>query len=300
MISLIKKTISGLSKTRDKLHSLVIELSGKTSINSEDIEKLEEALLNADIGWELTEELLNGLNSSIEKNITLEEHFKNNILKYLEGKGKENPLQKIILIVGVNGTGKTTSAAKLGGYCRKKGEKVMLVAADTYRAAAIDQIKIWSSRLNIHLVANEKSADPASVAYDGVSSGFANNYDRIIIDTSGRIHNSPNLMKELQKIFKVVNKLSNEIDVLMTLDANTGQNGIQQAREFCSYIPLSGIVLTKMDGTARGGIAIPIMKELDIPVCFMGIGENEDDLIPFNREDYITALISSEKESIDG
>ena len=229
MISLIKKTILGLSKTRDKLQKLVVELSGKTSIDSDDIEKLEEALLNADIGWELTETLLDGLDSSIEKNITLEEHFKNNILKYLEGKGKGKPLQKIILIVGINGTGKTTSAAKLGGYYIQKGEKVILVAADTYRAAAIDQIKIWSSRLNIHLVANEKSADPASVAYDGVSSGLANNYDRIIIDTSGRIHNSPNLMKELQKIFKVVNKLSNEIDVLMTLDANTGQNGIQQA-----------------------------------------------------------------------
>ena len=197
-----------------------------------------------------------------------------------------------------NGTGKTTTAAKLGGYYSEKSEKVSLVAADTYRAGAIEQIRIWSQRLNLHLIANEKSTDPASVAYDGVSSGIAKGYDRIIIDTSGRIHNSSNLMKELEKIYRVVTTLTENVDVLMTIDANTGQNGIQQAREFLRYIPLTGIILTKMDGTARGGIAIPIMKELDIPVCFMGVGEQVDDLIPFQVGDYIYGLLRTEKKEV--
>ena len=203
-------------------------------------------------------------------------------------------------MVGINGTGKTTSAAKLGGYYSNGGDKVSLVAADTFRAAAVEQLSIWSKRLNVHFTANDKSLDPASVAYDGILSGIANAHDRIIIDTSGRINNAPNLMKELGKMYSVALKLTEEVDVLMTIDANTGQNGIQQAREFLIYIPLSGIILTKMDGTARGGIAVQIMKELDLPVYFMGVGEEVDDLIPFKLKDYINSLIITEKYSING
>ena len=209
-------------------------------------------------------------------------------------------LQKVILLVGVNGSGKTTSAAKLGGHYAQMGENVSLVAADTYRAAAVEQIRIWSKQLNLHLTANEKSTDPASVAYDGVSSGIAISHDRIIVDTSGRVHTSPNLMKELEKIYRVVAKLTDKVDVLMTIDANTGQNGMHQAREFLRYIPLTGMILTKMDGTARGGIAVQIMKALDLPVYFMGVGEQVDDLIPFNLKDYINALIRTEKDVING
>ena len=300
MISFIKKTISGLSKTRSTLNHLIAGFSGKSYLDETDLEQLEEALLGADLGWELTENILESLKSPSQKDISLEERFHQAISKYLEGMAEEIELQKVILLVGINGSGKTTSAAKLGGHYAQMGENVSLVAADTYRAAAVEQIRIWSKQLNLHLTANEKSADPASVAYDGVSSGITKRHDRIIVDTSGRVHNSPNLMKELEKIYRVVQKLTEEVDVLMTIDANTGQNGIQQAREFLRYIPLTGVILTKMDGTARGGIAIPIMKELDLPVYFIGVGEKVDDLIPFQLEDYINALIKTDKEVISG
>ena len=299
MISFLKKTISGLSKTRSKLSSLFAKFSGKTILTDDDIEDLEEALLGADIGWELTDSIIEQLKVPDKAEITREDRFQQCIQQYLADVNEVSELQRVILLVGINGTGKTTSAAKLGGYYSNSGESVSLVAADTYRAAAVEQIRIWAKRLNLHLTANDKSADPASVAYDGVSSGITKNMDRIIVDTSGRLHTSANLMKELEKIHRVVLKLTDEIDVLITIDANTGQNGLQQAREFAKYIPITGVILTKMDGTARGGIAIQIMKELNLPVYFIGVGEQVDDLVPFDRESYINGLISNEKEMVN-
>ena len=296
MISFIKKTLSGLSKTRTKLSNLFAQFSGKSILDDSDIEELEEALLGADIGWKLSESILEKMREPDKKEVSREERFQQCIQQYLSDVDQPRDLQKIILLVGINGTGKTTSAAKLGGYFSKTGESVSLVAADTYRAAAVEQIRIWAERLNLHLTANDKSADPASVAFDGVSGGLTKNLDRIIVDTSGRVHTSANLMKELEKIYRAISKLTVEVDVLITIDANTGQNALQQAREFSQYIPLTGVVLTKMDGTARGGIAIQIMKELNLPVYFMGVGEQVDDLIPFNRGDYLNALISTDKE----
>ena len=298
MISLFKKTILGLSKTRSKLSNLFAGFVGKSILDEEDLEQLEEALLTADIGWELTETILEKLKESDKKEVSRPERFQKCVEEYLKDVEKSRDLKKIILLAGINGTGKTTSAAKLGGYYASSGESVSMVAADTYRAAAVEQTRIWAERLNLHLTANEKSADPASVAYDGVASGISRKLDRIIVDTSGRVHNSPNLMKELEKIYRVVLKLTDEVDVLMTIDANTGQNALQQAREFSNYIPLTGVILTKMDGTARGGIAIQIMKELNLPVYFMGVGEQVEDLIPFDLESYIKGLIITEKESI--
>ena len=299
MISLLKKTLSGLSKTRTKLSNLFAGFSGKSILDESDLEELEEALLSADIGWKLTENILEKLKEPDQQEINREERFQKCIEEYLNDVDKPHNLQKVILIVGINGTGKTTSASKLGGYYSNIGETVSLVAADTYRAAAVEQIRIWAERLNIHLTANEKSSDPASVAYDGVSSGISRNLDRIIVDTSGRVHNSPNLMRELEKIYRVVFKLTDEVDVLMTIDANTGQNALQQTQEFSKYIPLTGVILTKMDGTARGGIAVQIMKEQNLPVYFMGVGEQIDDLIPFDLESYIKGLIITEKESMN-
>jgi fused signal recognition particle receptor len=171
------------------------------------------------------------------------------------------------------------------------------VAADTYRAAAVEQIREWSNRLNLNLVANEGTTDPAAVAYDGVNSGLAKNMDRIIVDTAGRLHTSPNLMQELEKINRVVKKITDDISVLITIDANTGQNGITQVKEFGKYIPIDGVILTKMDGTARGGIAVPIMTELNLPIYFMGVGEQVDDLIPFDRQSYLKGLIGIEEEA---
>ena len=299
MISFLKKTILGLTKTRSKLSSLFAKFSKKTILTDDDIEDLEEALLGADIGWELTDSIIVQLKAPDKVEITREDRFQQCIQQYLADVNETGELQRVILLVGINGTGKTTSAAKLGGYYSNSGESVSLVAADTYRAAAVEQIRIWAKRLNLHLTANDKSADPASVVYDGVSSGITKNMDRIIVDTSGRLHTSANLMKELEKIHRVVLKLTDEIDVLITIDANTGQNGLQQAREFAKYIPITGVILTKMDGTARGGIAIQIMKELNLPVYFIGVGEQVDDLVPFDRESYINGLISNEKEMVN-
>ena len=299
MISFLKKTISGLTKTRNKLSHLFTRFSGKTILTDDDIQDLEEALLGADIGWELTDSIIEQLNAPDKAEITREDRFQQCIQQYLSDVNEVSELQKVILLVGINGTGKTTSAAKLGGYFSSSGQSVSLVAADTYRAAAVEQIRIWAERLNLHLTANDKSADPASVAYDGVSSGITKNLDRIIVDTSGRLHTSANLMKELEKIYRVVLKLTDAVDVLITIDANTGQNGLQQAQEFAKYIPLTGVILTKMDGTARGGIAIQIMKELNLPVYFLGVGEQVDDLVPFDRESYIKGLISSKKEMVN-
>ncbi len=299
MISFLKKTISGLTKTRSKLSSLFAKISGKTILTDDDIQDLEEALLGADIGWELTDSIIEQLKAPDKAEISREDRFQQCIQQYLSDVNEVGELQKVILLVGINGTGKTTSAAKLGGYFSSSGQSVSLVAADTYRAAAVEQIRIWAERLNLHLTANDKSADPASVAYDGVSSGITKNLDRIIVDTSGRLHTSANLMKELEKIYRVVLKLTDAVDVLITIDANTGQNGLQQAQEFAKYIPLTGVILTKMDGTARGGIAIQIMKELNLPVYFLGVGEQVDDLVPFDRESYIKGLISSKKEMVN-
>jgi len=299
MIPFLKKTISGLSKTRSKLSTLFAKFSGKTILTDDDIEDLEKALLVADIGWELTDSIINQLKVPDKAEITRQDRFQQCVQQYLADVHESSDLQRVILLVGINGTGKTTSAAKLGGYYSNSGKSVSLVAADTYRAAAVEQIRIWAERLNLHLTANDTSADPASVAFDGVASGIKKNMDRIIVDTSGRLHTSVNLMKELEKINRVILKLTDEIDVLITIDANTGQNGLQQAQEFAKYIPITGVVLTKMDGTARGGIAIQIMKELNLPVYFIGVGEQVDDLVPFERESYINGLISSEKEMVN-
>ena len=290
MISFIKKTVVGLTKTRKKIFDVFAGLSGKSYLSEIDIENIEEVLLSCDIGWELTDDIVEILSKADLKEKSVNQRFYDIVNKYLNDVPKSNKLKRIILLVGVNGTGKTTTIAKLGSYFSQLNKSISFVASDTYRAAAVEQLRIWAQRLNIDLIANEKSSDPASIAYDGVLSGVKKKIDHIIVDTSGRIHNSLNLMKELEKIFKVISKISKEVDVLMTIDANTGQNAIMQVREFNKFIPISGIVLTKMDGSARGGIAIPIMKELNLPVYFMGIGEKVDDLVPFDTNTYLESL----------
>ncbi|MDP6936155.1 MAG: signal recognition particle-docking protein FtsY [Candidatus Marinimicrobia bacterium] len=294
MISILKKTVAGLSKTRKKISAVFQGFAGKSYLTEVDLEFMEESLLGADIGWELTDLILNELENPHNKKLSLEGRFRNTVNTYLEGISNAEPLNKIIILVGINGTGKTTSAAKIAGLFSHQGESVSLVAADTYRAAAVEQVKIWADRLRVQIIANEKSADPAAVAFDGVSSGLTQQKDRVIVDTSGRLHTSPNLMKELQKIYRVTTKLTSEVDVLITIDANTGQNGLQQAQEFNRYLPLSGVILTKMDGTARGGIAVQIMKTLKLPVYYLGVGEQVDDLIPFDLNHYLNGLISNE------
>ena len=297
MFSFFKKTFKGLTKTRKKLANSISGLTGKSFLNADDIESLEGSLLQADLGWQVVDSIIEDLQNSGKKSMTWDQRFMQTMLSQLDGKAEKHPLKKVIVLIGINGTGKTTSSAKLAGFFSNNNEKVTLVAADTYRAAAVEQIREWSNRLNLNLVANEGTADPAAVAYDGVNSGLAKNMDRIIVDTAGRLHTSPNLMQELEKINRVVKKITDDISVLITIDANTGQNGITQVKEFGKYIPIDGVILTKMDGTARGGIAVPIMRELNLPIYFMGVGERLADLIPFDRESYLKGLIGMEEEA---
>jgi fused signal recognition particle receptor len=279
------------------LANAISGLRGKSYLDSDDLDLLEESLLQADLGWKMVELIIEDLQNSGKKGLSWDQRFMQTMASQLEGKAEEHPLKKVIVLIGINGTGKTTSSAKLAGHFSSDNEKVTLVAADTYRAAAVEQIREWANRLNVNLVANEGTADPAAVAYDGVHSGLAKNMDRIIVDTAGRLHTSPNLMQELEKINRVIKKITDDISVLITIDANTGQNGITQVREFGKYIPIDGVILTKMDGTARGGIAVPIMTELNLPIYFMGVGEQVDDLIPFDRDSYLKGLIGIGEEA---
>jgi len=293
MFSILDKTISGLKKTRNKISNTFASLSGKSFLDEKDIDTLEEILLQADLGWAIVDEIVEKLKCKDDNNLNVSQRVIEIIRQSIDLDIFNYELKKIILIVGINGTGKTTSAAKISGYYSDQSEKVMLVAADTYRAAAIEQIRIWSERLNINLLANETSSDPASVAYDGVNSALSNNYDRVIIDTAGRMNTSVNLMGELEKIYKVVSKKTDEISVLMVLDANTGQNAISQVNDFRKSLPIDGIILTKMDGTTKGGVAVPVLSELKIPICYMGVGEKIDDLIPFDINYYLEGLVNN-------
>ncbi|HIO40664.1 MAG TPA: signal recognition particle-docking protein FtsY, partial [Candidatus Marinimicrobia bacterium] len=203
----------------------------------------------------------------------------------------------VIMVVGVNGTGKTTTVAKLANYYLDQGKKVLLVGCDTYRAAGVEQLAIWANRLNIRLVCNEKSQEPSAVLYDGMAAGKALGSEIIIVDTAGRLHTNKNLMQELAKMERVVkNKFSHyDLSSLITIDANLGQNSFIQAKEFSDYIKLDGAVLTKMDGTAKGGIIFSLYRGLGIPVQFIGIGEDLSDFLSFNREDYVKSLFGRNK-----
>ncbi|MDC1050995.1 signal recognition particle-docking protein FtsY [Candidatus Marinimicrobia bacterium] len=194
-------------------------------------------------------------------------------------------------MVGVNGSGKTTSTAKLAQYFKQKSKKITLVAADTYRPAAIEQLKIWADRININVISNLNTSDPASIAFDGAKSGINKKHDHIIIDTAGRLHTSKNLMNELSKIYRVVSKLSDEITVCLSIDGNTGQNGLKQVEEFNKYLPIDNIILNKMDGTAKGGIVLSILNNLSLPISFLGYGEQYDDFDEFDIDKYLDILI---------
>jgi len=290
-MKIFKNTFSKIFKSKNKIKETFSKVLSFTSLTQGDKEKMEECLLSSDLGWELTEKILEKLEKN-EKNYTWEKILLKTLKSSIENLEIScNDINKVILIVGVNGSGKTTSAAKLANFLKINNNSVTLVAADTYRAAAIEQLKIWAQRTNINFISNPNTQDPASIAFDGVKSGITRNDDYIIIDTAGRLHTSKNLMNELEKIYRVICKLTEDISVFISIDGNTGQNGTKQAKEFGKVLPINNIMLNKMDGTAKGGIALSIMHDLKIPISFLGIGESYEDLLEFDLDNYLESLI---------
>ncbi len=295
-----EKLKNGLKKTKDalfgKVHDLFVSMR---KVDEDLLEELEEILITSDVGVETTEKIIAKLRRRIQEDRITESEDAYNALKEVIGEMIDDgePLDlstkpAVVLVIGVNGVGKTTSIAKIAHYLKGQGKKVMLAAADTFRAAAIDQLGIWADRIGVDMIKHEEGSDPASVVYDAAAAAKARGADVLIIDTAGRLHNKKNLMDELAKINRVVGKElpDSARETLLVLDATTGQNAVIQAKEFSNTADITGLVLTKLDGTAKGGIVISVKDELGIPVKFIGVGEKADDMQPFIAADFINAL----------
>ncbi len=297
------KLKDGLAKTRntivDRVKNLIL-LQPKIDINT--ISQLEEILLTSDVGFETTEIIIKNLKEKIKKNKIensneilnlLQEEITSLLNENFSQKNNESQKPYVVLIVGVNGVGKTTSIGKLANYFSQQGKKVLISSCDTFRAAANEQLTIWAKRANAEIVQQQQGSDPAAVAFDSVSSAIAKNYDVVLIDTAGRLHTNVNLMEELKKISRVIKKIISNAphDIFLILDASMGQNSIQQATIFTSSTDVTGIILTKLDGTAKGGVVLSIQKKLKIPVKYIGVGESIDDLQEFNPTNFSKALI---------
>ncbi|SUY47273.1 signal recognition particle-docking protein FtsY [Clostridium putrefaciens] len=297
---LFEKLKSGLSKTRDTLTDKVNDmLNLAVTIDEELYEELEEVLITSDIGVDTSIDIINRLKVKIREERINDPELIKPCLKQIikELMVDEDPIDnkvfpKVILVIGVNGVGKTTSIGKLALNYKSNGKKVVLAAADTFRAAAIDQLEVWSSRANVDLIKHKEGSDPAAVVYDAIQASKARKADVLICDTAGRLHNKKNLMDELSKINRIIDREFSEAEkqTLLVLDGTTGQNAIIQAKQFMEASPLDGIILTKLDGTAKGGVVISIKRELKIPVKYIGVGEGIDDLQEFNAEAFAEAL----------
>lgn len=304
--SMFRRLQERLGKTRDTLvHRLDNLFLGKKEIDDQLLDDLEEILITADLGVGTAMELLDSARRSVRRKElsdpqALKKVLRDKILAFLQESDQpaelvmpdEGPF--VIMVVGVNGVGKTTSIGKIAAKFVRSGQSVLLVAGDTFRAAAIDQLKIWGQRTGVEVVAGTQGADPSSVVFDGVARGVAGDYDVVLIDTAGRLHTSVNLMEELKKIKRVIGKklAGAPHEVMLVLDATTGQNGISQAKLFHEAVGITGLTLTKLDGTAKGGIVVNVCRELKIPVRFIGIGEHVDDLRDFSPEEFVDALFA--------
>jgi fused signal recognition particle receptor len=301
-LSFFGRLKKGLSKTRNGFVAQVENLFSKfTSIDEELFEELEEILIQADVGVHTTMNLVDDLREKAkEENIKepkdLNELFKNQLIEILsQGEEKEDSEQPtILMVVGVNGAGKTTTIGKIAQRTKEAGMKVLLGAGDTFRAAAIDQLKVWSSRVGVDIIAHQEGADSAAVAYDAVQAAKSRGVDLLIVDTAGRLHTQSNLMQELEKVKRVITREAGEmrVEVLLVLDATTGQNAVNQAKLFNDAVAIDGIALTKLDGTAKGGVVIAIKEELGIPIKLIGVGESAEDLQDFEAESFIEALFN--------
>jgi fused signal recognition particle receptor len=301
--TLLERLKESVSKTRTELAAKVEQiLTGDRPVDPALLSQLESALLSADIGVQTTKDVLAALRSQVnehklEGSAALKSELKRQIVRMFAAppvspNGAANVSPRVIFVVGVNGVGKTTTIGKLAHRLRAEGRSVVLCAADTFRAAAIEQLEIWAKRSGVEIVKQKSGSDPASVVFDAISAARARSADAVIVDTAGRLHTKSNLMAELEKMKRTAGKLvpGAPHDVLLVLDATTGQNGLSQAREFTSHAGVTGIVLTKLDGTAKGGIVVAISRELNLPIRFVGTGEQMDDLVPFDAQTYVNSL----------
>ena len=308
MIALLDRLRAGLRRTAAQLGGRVDELLGKPTADrpadrgsAETLDALEELLLEADVGVAATDRIIDRLKSRRAEprwSGSLRNDLKAELLRVLNGTrmpAATGGRPRVVLVVGVNGTGKTTTVGKLAHLMRANGERPLVCAADTFRAAAVDQLSVWAERAAVPVITAANGADPASVVFDAVQAGRARDLDVVLVDTAGRLHTRVNLMGELEKIARIV---AREVegaphDVLLVLDATVGQNGLAQARQFLEHSAVTGIVLTKLDGTAKGGIAVAIAAEIGLPIRYVGVGEGIDDLLPFSAEDYVEGLFAS-------
>ncbi len=299
----------GLKKTRDSVAGAIdAALQDKVEVDDEFYDDLEEILIMADVGMQTSMEIVDELRDNVRSKklrwtYEVKKEIQNIVAEKLSGGDMDLvTIPAVLLVIGVNGVGKTTSIGKMAAYFKNDGKKVILGAADTFRAAAIDQLQIWADRAGVDLVKHKEGADPAAVVYDTICAAKARDDDIIICDTAGRLHNKKNLMEELSKIYKVIDRELPYADteILLVLDATTGQNAISQAKEFGNICDLTGIILTKLDGTAKGGVVLAIRNELKLPVKFIGVGEGIDDLKPFDPEAFAQAMFVDSDEKSDG
>ncbi|MDF2952863.1 MAG: Signal recognition particle GTPase FtsY [Thermodesulfobacterium sp.] len=299
---LFEKFKKGLTKTKDLLSenfSKIFEIDKIVDLQT--IEELEETFILADVGVETTLALLKPFKAKILQGETLttrelKSFLKNQLLSFLKDTDKPFPPKgnpSVLFFLGVNGVGKTTTIAKLGKNLKERGYSVVLVAADTFRAAAIDQLKTWGERIGSPVIALQEGSDPGAVIYQGITYAQKNNIDVALIDTAGRLHTKYNLIEELKKMVRVMNKFVSveSQEIILVLDATTGQNAISQAQHFSSAIPIHSVIITKMDGTAKGGIAIAVSHKYNLPIRFVGLGEKPEDLVPFNKEAFVSAIL---------
>ena len=299
----------GLKKTRDSLVKQIEQAaSGFGKIDEDLFEEITDILIMADIGVSTSEKIVDSLREQVkEKGISDPAEIRGLLKEILAGMlagGEELDLSTkpaVILVIGVNGVGKTTTIGKMAHDLTQKGHKVLLGAADTFRAAAIDQLQVWADRAGVGMVKHTEGADPAAVVFDTITAGKARGMDVIICDTAGRLHNKKNLMDELSKIGRVITREAPgcATEYLLVLDATTGQNALNQAKEFKNAAGLTGIVLTKLDGTARGGVVIAIKEELGVPIKYIGVGEGIDDLQPFNAKEFVDALFDKSQNGVE-
>lgn len=300
----------GLTKTRNNIvNSIDAIFSGFSSIDDDFYEEIEETLIMADIGMKTTESIMEDLRAKVkEQKIKDPKECKELLIESMKAQMSlaENAYEfedkkSVILVIGVNGVGKTTSIGKLAGQYKEEGKRVLLAAADTFRAAAIEQLTEWSNRAGVEIIAQKEGSDPAAVIFDAVTAAKARNTDMLLCDTAGRLHNKKNLMEELRKIDRVIEREYPEAykETLVVLDGTTGQNALAQAKEFNEVAPIDGIILTKLDGTAKGGIAIAIQAELGIPVKYIGVGEKIEDLQKFDPDAFVRALFERGEDNDD-